>query len=116
METCDRIKNFINNNWALILIAAVSALVLILCLTHYFECRCSIIDGMFILFSALVTSMFAIHKYQSEQRTARLQKIYFEETFLDEAKSIESTLSQTNNNFLNVENLCNLSVKILDQN
>jgi hypothetical protein len=70
---------------------------------------------VFILFTALVTAIFSLHKYYSEQRTARLQKIYFEDALLGQVKAIESAMSQTTNNFYTVENLYNFSIKILDR-
>ncbi len=35
-----------------------------------------IIRGIFILFGIMLTALFSMHQYQSEQRTSRLQKIY----------------------------------------
>ncbi|HAU1321201.1 TPA: hypothetical protein F8R96_09645 [Legionella pneumophila] len=74
-----------------------------------------IIQGVFILLAAVVTATFAIHKYQSEQRTLRLQKVYFEDTLLGQAKSIEGMMSQTYKNRLLTENLYNLTINILNQ-
>lgn len=74
-----------------------------------------IIQGVFIILASVVTAVFAIHKYQSEQRILRLQKIYFEDTLLGQAKSIEEMRSQTHKNMLLTENLYNLTINILNQ-
>ncbi|WP_131743542.1 hypothetical protein [Legionella gratiana] len=65
--------------------------------------------------AAVVTAVFANHKYQSEQRILRLQKIYFEDTLLGQAKSIEGMGSQTHKNMLLTENLYNSTINILNQ-
>ncbi len=74
-----------------------------------------IIRGVFIILAAVVTAVFANHKYQSEQRILRLQKIYFEDTLLGQAKSIEGMGSQTHKNMLLTENLYNSTINILNQ-
>lgn len=67
------------------------------------------------IFSALVAVWLAIAKYQREQRTLRLQKLYFEDTFLGQIKSMEIMMSQTNKNMLTIENLNNLIINIMNQ-
>ncbi|HFD2434706.1 TPA: hypothetical protein ACF2TC_003170, partial [Legionella pneumophila] len=79
------------------------------------SCLPQIIQGFFILLAAVVTAIFAIHKYQSEQRILRLQKIYFEDSLLGQANSIEGIRSQTQKNMLLTENLYNLIINILNQ-
>ena len=75
----------------------------------------SMVHAIFILFAAFFASMLAIHKYQSEQRTSRLQKIYFEDTLLGQAKSIEEMKSQTIKNILVIENLYHLILNLIDR-
>ncbi|OGT06538.1 MAG: hypothetical protein A2X78_01080 [Gammaproteobacteria bacterium GWE2_37_16] len=58
---------------------------------------------------------FAIRKYHSEQRTSRLQKLYFEDALLGQTKVIEESMAQVNKNFLLTEYLVNLVRSLLDQ-
>lgn len=99
----------------------ISIMIIVALLFLYFlPCyRSEIINKFFTLVVALtttiVTAKFAIHKYHIEQRTLRLQKIYFEDTLLGQARSIEKIMSQTNNNTYLIENLFNLTKNVLDQ-
>lgn len=74
------------------------------------------ITGFFLLVSILMGSLFALHKYHTESRISRLQKIYFENTLLAEANSLEEMMSQTNRNMMNIESLYWLANNILTQN
>jgi hypothetical protein len=71
-------------------------------------------QGFFTLAIALITAISAIHKYQGEQRTLRLQRLYFEDTLLGQARSMEEVFSQTNKNMLLVEGLFNLTFRMLE--
>lgn len=115
--TCDSFIDFFNKFkcWIILIVTIVIiSAILIFALYCKGEACGSIINGLFILFTAIVTSLFAIQKYHSEQRTSRLQKLYFEDTLLGQARSIEEMMSQTTKNMLMLENSFNFMVNILD--
>jgi len=114
----DRFTNFFkaHKTFFIPILAVIITIVIAILLCYFLPyCSSEIVEGFFILAVALITAIFAIHKYQSEQRTLRLQKIYFEDTLLGQAKSIEEMMSQTNKNMLLTENLFNLTINVLNQ-
>lgn len=98
-----------------ILVVIIVIILLPLSILYFPVYGAQVMNGLFILFSAILTAIFAIHQYQSEQRTSRIQKLYFEETLLGQAKSIEAMMSQTNTNMQIAENLINLTSNLLHQ-
>ncbi len=92
-------------------------LVMTIVVAHYFPTwlPAAIITGVFIFVTAITVAFFAIDKIQKEQRTLRLQKVYFEDAFLGQANSIENMMSQTNKNMHLSENLLNLTLNLLKQ-
>ncbi len=113
IKICDWIANFIFKYGLIIFLSIAFVVFLASCNIYFPTCGCSIINGLFIFFTAITTSIFAIHKYKSEQRAARLQKIYFEDALLGQARSIEEMMSQTSKNIFAIEDLCNLISNIL---
>ncbi|HEN4784304.1 TPA: hypothetical protein U5514_003165, partial [Legionella pneumophila] len=111
------IFKFFKSNIAVLVLLILVLVLLVLCNISCMPLSClpQIIQGFFILLAAVVTAIFAIHKYQSEQRILRLQKIYFEDSLLGQANSIEGIRSQTQKNMLLTENLYNLIINILNQ-
>lgn len=76
----------------------------------------SIVSGIFIVIAALLTSWVAFEKYYTEQRTAKLEKLYFEESLLKQTRLLDNMISKTKFNYTSVENLYLLSKNILKNN
>jgi hypothetical protein len=85
----------------------------VLCFSPVYKME--IISGLFLYITAIATALFAIDKYQSEQRITRLQKLYFEDTLYGQAKVLEAMMSQANNNMMIVENLFLVIVNLLER-
>jgi hypothetical protein len=87
----------------MIIVLVVVAIILLL--VRYFPALCATAPGLVTITGIIVAALLALKKYHAEQRANRLQKIYFENTFIGQAESIEAVMSQITNNVLLVENL-----------
>ena len=112
-KICDRIKIFILNNKVILIVAAI--ILTIIVLLYYSICICSIIDGLFLILAGVTTAYLAIKKYKTEQRTSRIQEVYFTDTLLKLAKLIDYNLSIANKNYLVIENFTELVPIILNR-
>jgi len=113
----EKYQNFFIWIIAITIIAIAVIIAVYLCNSYLIPnyCKSEIIGGFFLLSAALITAIFAIHKYQSEQRASRLQKVYFEDTLYGQAKILEMMMSQTTKNYMSIESFFNLSINLIDQ-
>lgn len=75
----------------------------------------AIVGGVSAIFAVWLTAWLAIRKYHSEQRTSRLQKLYFEDTLLGLVRGMEEIMAQSSKNVLLAESLFYLTKIFLTQ-
>lgn len=61
----------------------------------------------------VITAWFSIQKYHQEQRTSRIQKLYFEDAFLGQIKAMEETMSQAKENIYCVRSVFHMLEQFL---
>jgi len=69
--------------------------------------------GIISIAGIIITALFTLHRYHIEQRTIKLQKIYFESALLGQAKSMEKMMSKSTNNFLDMKTLFILVTELI---
>lgn len=69
--------------------------------------------GLISIAGITITALLALHRYHIEQRTIKLQKIYFENALLGQAKSMEKMMSKSTSNFLGMETLFILLAELI---
>ena len=105
--------NFFLDKWLTFLLVFFIALILAISLRYFPESRQAIVNGFFVLNSSVLAVVLALHNYHGEQKTSRLQHVYFEDALLGQAKSIENILSCLNTNIHEVESSLHLVSTIM---
>lgn len=104
------------NNFYYFLLLIILVLIIVITMFILFPPLRIAFSALAVIIAALLAAGLTLQKYFVEVRTSRLQKIYFEDTLLGQAKAIEKMMSQTTQNMLLVENISNLALNILRRN
>jgi len=98
-------------------VVLLAALLVLITIPIYFPMyRPAFYKAIFMLLSILLAADIAMKRYHHEQRTLRIQKLYFEDTLLGLSKMMETIMAQSTRNMFIVESVVNLGSNILRQN